>query len=709
MAAFIALAGANTIFAAGRDICVDAAKGDDAGGTGSSEAPFKTLQRAVSKLREINKNNKNDINVRIAPGDYFIDKEIHLDNSCGGGIYWHVNFIGNPKDMPRIIGGRKITEWENLGNGTFASRIGKGLKKFTLIENGKPAREASYPNSGYIQALDGGKNEKGESFVTIDPALLKDAGENMTIAIWPGCHNRVGSNYNWSQIRARPKSIDKSSGKIELAQKSHFLIWKGNRCRLYGAKSFLDDKGEFFYDPGEGVLYYIPLGGDISKSEIILSDLKTILRIAGKSADAPVRDIHFKHVEILGSAPLESVPSGESYYNAMVMLSNAEDVSFDSCKFLCSGTNSISARDWQENISVTNCLFKDCGHSAISAQGPWEDAKNWKNFRDAHIAKNWKISNNAIIRVGRVMGSSAGIVLGQVGDSTISNNLIKHAPRHGISMNSTAYPVMKDVRYSQKVTWENHVQSIFARNITVEFNEVVDAMNDSNDGGAISSWGSSGNNAIRNNLIRDMRGFYDHAHIIGIYLDDGSSDFLIENNIICRIRGSKICFPLQIKGINNRIINNVIADNDTTHFVEIIAAGLTGLPESRGKSEALIANHTYARNIFSADSAVAFFSVKPFGDEVFNVCDYNLYNIKSGEYNARFNYNKKPRADWKYSDGRPIDEHSIFGQDPMFENPAKTDYRVKEGSPALKLGFKNIDTSNIGLKKDFPFMGEIEE
>ena len=215
MAAFIALAGANTIFAAGRDICVDAAKGDDAGGTGSSGAPFKTLQRAVSKLREINKDNKNDINVRIAPGDYFIDKEIHLDNSCGGGIYWHVNFIGNPKDMPRIIGGRKITEWENLGNGTFASRIGKGLKKFTLIENGKPAREASYPNSGYIQALDGGKNEKGESFVTIDPALLKVAGENMTIAIWPGCHNRVGSNYNWSQIRARPKSIDKSSGKIE--------------------------------------------------------------------------------------------------------------------------------------------------------------------------------------------------------------------------------------------------------------------------------------------------------------------------------------------------------------------------------------------------------------------------------------------------------------------------------------------------------------
>jgi membrane-associated protease RseP (regulator of RpoE activity) len=40
-----------------------------------------------------------------------------------------------------------------------------------------------------------------------------------------------------------------------------------------------------------------------------------------------------------------------------------------------------------------------------------------------------------------------------------------------------------------------------------------------------------------------------------------------------------------------------------------------------------------------------------------------------------------------------------LGGDPMFIDPAKGDFRVREDSPALKLGFKNFPMDRFGVKK----------
>jgi hypothetical protein len=44
------------------------------------------------------------------------------------------------------------------------------------------------------------------------------------------------------------------------------------------------------------------------------------------------------------------------------------------------------------------------------------------------------------------------------------------------------------------------------------------------------------------------------------------------------------------------------------------------------------------------------------------------------------------------------DANSLVG-DPMFIDPAKGDFRVREDSPALKLGFKNFPMDRFGVKK----------
>ena len=49
-----------------------------------------------------------------------------------------------------------------------------------------------------------------------------------------------------------------------------------------------------------------------------------------------------------------------------------------------------------------------------------------------------------------------------------------------------------------------------------------------------------------------------------------------------------------------------------------------------------------------------------------------------------------------------LDAHTKFA-DPLFVNRENHDYRLKPDSPALALGFREIDTREIGLKKDFPY------
>ena len=45
------------------------------------------------------------------------------------------------------------------------------------------------------------------------------------------------------------------------------------------------------------------------------------------------------------------------------------------------------------------------------------------------------------------------------------------------------------------------------------------------------------------------------------------------------------------------------------------------------------------------------------------------------------------------------DEHSLEA-DPLFEAPEKGDFRLKNGSPALKQGFQPIDTTSVGVRAE---------
>ena len=54
---------------------------------------------------------------------------------------------------------------------------------------------------------------------------------------------------------------------------------------------------------------------------------------------------------------------------------------------------------------------------------------------------------------------------------------------------------------------------------------------------------------------------------------------------------------------------------------------------------------------------------------------------------------------WKKE--KKVDKHSISA-DPLFKDIKNGDFTLQPGSPAIKLGIKQIDFWNIGLTKEFP-------
>jgi len=89
----------------------------------------------------------------------------------------------------------------------------------------------------------------------------------------------------------------------------------------------------------------------------------------------------------------------------------------------------------------------------------------------------------------------------------------------------------------------------------------------------------------------------------------------------------------------------------------------------------------------------------PFVEEM----DYNLLFNEAGPFSVDYapRDGKKAHLTMEQWQAMGYDKHSLFA-DPEFADPEQRDYRVKPGSPALQLGFKNFDLEGVGLLPDFP-------
>jgi hypothetical protein len=238
----------------------------------------------------------------------------------------------------------------------------------------------------------------------------------------------------------------------------------------------------------------------------------------------------------------------------------------------------------------------------------------------------------------------------------------------------------------------------------MQYNDVHDCLLDSYDAGAVSLKKSGLNNTIDNNKIHDItpNPSMDNDFAFGIYLDGGTEQTTISNNVIYGISptNSNASYPINCKKTNNTIDNNILVheNGDTTpRGVIMIQEGSGGIDES-GTG---FGDHILTNNILYVDDASAVFyrfHDSEFACSLIGTSENNLFYLVGGGtkvfegITGDDNY-----SNWKSICSSSNDQNSV-DTDPLFVNVSSDNYNISQASPAYNVGFTEIDQNLPGLE-----------
>jgi hypothetical protein len=375
------------------------------------------------------------------------------------------------------------------------------------------------------------------------------------------------------------------------------------------------------------------------------------------------------------------------YRGGALFLRGAVDCSIENCDFEQLGGNAIFISGYNRNIAVRGCLIRECGANGVAIVGlpeavrspmfswgpgnprsggkpqldPAEIDRTPGPLTDDYPAK-CLVEDCLITRTGRLEKQTACVEISMAQDITVSHCSVYDVPRAGINIGDGC--------------WGGHL---------IEFCDVFDTVCETGDHGSFNSWGRdrywSGSqtllrkintatplgefalaDAVKPNILRNNRWRCDYG--FDVDLDDGSTNYEITNNLLLG-RGLKLR-----EGFRRTVRNNIIVNN-TLHLH-------CWYPSSAD---------VFAQNIVMRSYSPAALQTGLWGkaedrDKWGQEIDRNLFTTSEAD-RLKFAANG-------------CDAHSLTG-DPMFVDPAHGDYRVKEGSPALRLGFKNFPMDQFGV------------
>jgi len=629
--------------------------GNDAN-PGTRGRPLRTLQGARDRVRNIDKNGSQDVLVLFKAGDYFIDNTVRFGREDSGSSDSRVIYKNwGEKGSAQFIGGRALTAWKDEGGGIYSAKLDRN--SYALFENDQPAVMAREPDTGYHEF---------ESVLDFSHLKFREADygrfdyQGAAVRLWA----------HWIPGKIAIQDIDFKRRIITLVQPYpgtlKGTIWNDDwaartrtRFYIYNSKSFLDQPGEFYMDTTSHRLYYRPRRTPIDRQAIIAATMDWLIDVDGAS-DIQFVGLTFKVsnglLEVIPSLPLDSNIRG-----GLIHLGDARNIVIKYCRLLNSGQNGVIVEGDIEKCMIYGNLITQTVSGGVRFVGG--------NNRDNII------DNNYVHHVGE------GIyVRNSVGD-VIRYNLI-----HDVD--------------------ENGFKSLYVERQTVSYNEISHVGLDGTDSDAAGIYTNctaggpeGGHVTIDHNLLHDMvYNGYPGYPSAAIYLDlDGVYNCTITNNVIYNMVHK---FGVHIRGPNHIVRNNII-DFDGPDLLP--AFTLTG--GSRIANVAVDAppiwNHhyVYENNIVWSSSGSLFQIGGQPDEETFKLIDNNVYYNPDGQYSFGWKKGWNTLTNWQ---SRGLDANTKY-VDPLFVDRENHDYRFKPKSPALAMGFRNIDTREIGLKKDFPY------
>ncbi len=631
------------------------------------DGPFATIGRAQEALRALRSDGvlPGPVTIRIR-GTHRLAEPLVITPEDSGAAERPVTFTGYEGERPVLSGGRPITGWQQGEGGVWTVEIPEvkaGEWRFLqLFVDGSRRRPARSPNTGYYriaQLLPGPPDPRAKP-IARDKFVFAPGD----LQPWSRLGDvRVVLMHSWETSLHPIQSIDTEENIVRFtAPMSEWWsigYWEPDqRYYVENARELLDQPGEWYLDRTTGVLSYLPLPGeDLREVEVIAPVLTELVRLDGDADEGRFVD----HVSLQGltlhHADWELSPEGNSSTQAAVTVPAA--------------VMATGAR---------HCLLKDCEIAHVGTYGVWfgrgcKDNRIERNHihdlgaggvrigedrmaeHDVAEASRNIVTNNYIHDGGHVYAAGVGLWLAQSSHNTISHNEIHSFDYSGISLGWT---------WSEAPNRTHHN--------TIEYNYVHHVVRGVlSDAGGIYTLGVQPGTVIRNNVFHDIWPYMGRpAMAWGIYLDQGSSGMLVENNVVYHTLTGGL---MNTGKPGNTVRNNIFA---LSAWQAVWRWRLQDGPPS-----------VVERNIFYLTQGELFHDDAGRTDDRTRY-DHNLYWRTDGEplefYGETF-------ADWQ---ARGLDRNSRVA-DPKFVDPARFDFRLQPDSPALELGIQPIDTSRVGL------------
>jgi len=642
---------------------------------GTLDKPFATLRRAQQAARKVA--GKEPATVYLREGTHYLPETLVFTAEDSGGKAAPVVYQSYQNEQAVVSGGVRLAglEWEAYKDGILRTKVPAGFATDQLFVNGELQPLARYPNF----------NPKERNF----NGFAADAFSPERAARWKDptggfIHALHGAEWGSMHYRITGKGADNKVTYEGGWQNNRPMGMHNDRRFVENIFEELDAPGEWFLDAKQSILYFFPPAGlDLAKATLEAVRLKHLVEFRG-TEQAPVKFVGFKGLAFRHAArtfmetkePLLRT-DWTIYRGGALLLTGTEDCTIEDCVIERVGGNAVFVNNYNRRVTLRGCHIASAGGSGVAFVGDPDACRNPINFnqnnqlnmidrtpgpKTNNYPADCVVDECLIHGIGQVEKQTAGVTVDIAQGITIRHCSIYDMPRSGINIGDGC--------------WGGHL---------IEFCDVFDTVRETGDHGSFNSWGRDrfwglggldlnsdqgweANkslvtlDACKTTIIRNNRWRCDHGWDVD--LDDGSSNYHIYNNLF--LHG----------GLKNRegffrVVENNIMVNNGFH------------PHVWYKHS----EDVLRRNIMGSDHYLPAGGMPstPWGSEM----DYNLVHREGAA---------TPQPAEALAKQSRRDEHSLVA-DAMFVDPASGDFRVKDGSPALKLGFVNFPMDQFGVTK----------
>ena len=661
------------------------------------DGPCKTIDYALKKIGQMRRAGYvQPISLKLLDDEYFLDDTLTIGLTK---TYPFQNCIPNEVTLEpygnkkvSFYGGKKIDNFKpDVFNGKkcLSAEI-DGVKEGKVyfddfFVNGKYLPQTRLPKTGYLipESVEVDVSPEGYSlhpshYFYAKPGDINVSEESLKKA-------KIVYYHLWMQGRIGIKSYDRESRKCVLNGVTRVGVsidQKTSACMNYyleNVKEGFLDAGDWYLDVESGKVYYIPKDGE--NAENITAFYPTVQKLVSLSGEEDnklhgfrFRNIAFKYgkSDLSIKIPYTYLPNVKQEYadedgtievastaqcvvelTGAIFVKNCSNIEFDGCDFSCLGAHGIRIDTGCDHVTIKNSHIHKIGAGGVAICGGGVENPNAQTH-------DVKVYNCHIEDLGNRHNSGCGILITHAYACDLSHNTIHNLYYSGICA-GWVWGYAPSITNKLKIS-HNHIYDLGKGVLS--------------DMGGVYTLAKQTGTVVSNNLIHDIvcRDYGGWA----LYGDEGTEGVLYENNV---------CY-----NVNDTVAHQHYG-KDNVYRNNILAFGKNGVIKQTVK-EAQVSMNFECNILCTYEDKPIYYDCSPYGIG----SDNNLIYCFDGELKYADMCNGTPVVDIKKGVvDYEWDKNSVV-KNPRFIDVKKFNFALRKDSPAYKMGFKDIDLSEVGCK-----------